>query len=313
MFEKLPEKAEIIEVGPRDGLQNEEVQIATNDKVSLIDKLSESGLKTIEVTAFVHPRWSPQLADSTEVAGAIHKKEGVHYTALIPNLKGLEKAISAGLQEVAIFMSSSQSHSKKNLNRNIEETLEIVENTVNKARQNNMRTRAYLSTVFGCPYEGNVDIKKVVEITKKLLSFGVYQISLGDTIGIGNPRQVRMVLQEIFKVIDAKEQIALHFHDTRGLGLANAVVGLEMGITTFDSSIGGLGGCPYAPGATGNIATEDLVNMLHSMGIYTGINLEKLVECNKFMEKVLGRELNSKYTKTYTATKRVPITVMGET
>jgi hydroxymethylglutaryl-CoA lyase len=307
MLNKLPEKVEIVEVGPRDGLQNEEVQISTDNKITLINKLSDSGLNTIEVTAFVHPKWSPQLADSTEVARAISKKEGVHYTALIPNLKGLEKAIDADLQEVAIFMSASQSHSKKNLNRNIEETLEIVQDTVSKAKQNNMRCRAYLSTVFGCPYEGHVDIKKVVEITKKLLSLGIYQISLGDTIGIGNPKQVREVLNEIFPVIDHKEQIALHFHDTRGLGLANAVVGLEMGITTFDSSIGGLGGCPYAPGATGNISTEDLVNMLHSMGIETGVNLEKLVDCNNFMAKVLGRELNSKYSKTYNATKRVPI------
>jgi hydroxymethylglutaryl-CoA lyase len=307
MFNKLPEKVEIVEVGPRDGLQNEEVQISTENKITLIDKLTESGLQTIEVTAFVHPKWSPQLADSTEVARSINKKEGVHYTALIPNLKGLEKAIDAGLQEVAIFMSASQSHSKKNLNRNIEETLEIVQDTVSRAKLNNMRCRAYLSTVFGCPYEGKVDIKKVVEITKKLLSLGIYQISLGDTIGIGNPKQVRSVLNEIFPVIDDKEQIALHFHDTRGLGLANAVVGLEMGITTFDSSIGGLGGCPYAPGATGNISTEDLVNMLHSMDIETGINLEKLVDCNNFMAKVLDRELNSKYSKTYNATKRVPI------
>lgn len=307
MFEKLPEKVRIVEVGPRDGLQNEAEQIASEDKISLINMLSESGLGIIELTSFVHPKWTPQLADSEEVARSVIKKDGVEYTALIPNLRGLERAISTGLKEVAVFMSSSESHCKKNLNRSLDESLEIVENVVKEARKQGLKIRGYLSTVFGCPYEGYIDHQKITEITRKLLDFGIYQVSLGDTIGIANPRQVKEILTKIFSVIDSKEQIALHFHDTRGLGLANSLVGLEMGVTTFDSSLGGLGGCPYAPGATGNISTEDLVNMLQSMGVETGIKLDKLVEANNFMAKVLNRELNSKFTKTWNATRKVPI------
>ncbi len=307
MFSSFPEKVNIVEVGPRDGLQSESNFVSTENKIKLIDMLSKTGLPTIEVTAFVHPKWSPKLADSYEVATSINKLKGVNYTALIPNLKGLERAISSGLKEVAISFSASESHSKKNLNRSINETFEVVEETIKQAKANNIKTRAYLSTVFGCPYEGNISIDKVTKIVKKLLSFGVYQISLGDTIGIGNPKQVQKILTEIFKVIDNKEQIALHFHDTRGLGLANSIVGLSMGITTFDSSIGGLGGCQYAPGASGNISTEDLVNMLHSMGIKTGVDLNKLVECNLFMKDILGKELNSKYAKAYTASHKISV------
>ena len=305
MFNKLPLEVEIVEVGPRDGLQNEEILISTNDKITFINKLSESGLKNIEVTAFVHPKWSPQLADSYEVASGINRKDETNYTALIPNIKGLERAESANLKEVAIIVSASETHSKKNLNRSIDETLEVVKETIRLAKGKNIKSRAYLSTVFGCPYEGYVSVDKVSEIVKKLLNMGVYQVSLGDTIGIANPLQVKNILLNIFDVLEDKKQIALHFHDTRGLGLANAIVGLDMGITTFDSSLGGLGGCPYAPGATGNISTEDLVNMFHEMGIETGVNLEKLVEGNLFLQKILNRSLNSKYSKTYLATKKV--------
>ena len=305
MFNKLPLEVEIVEVGPRDGLQNEEILISTNDKITFINKLSDSGLKNIEVTAFVHPKWSPQLADSYEVASGINRKDKTNYTALIPNIKGLERAESANLKEVAIIVSASETHSKKNLNRSIDETLEVVKETIRLAKGKNIKSRAYLSTVFGCPYEGYVSVDKVSEIVKKLLNMGVYQVSLGDTIGIANPLQVKNILLNIFDVLEDKKQIALHFHDTRGLGLANAIVGLDMGITTFDSSLGGLGGCPYAPGATGNISTEDLVNMFHEMGIETGVNLEKLVESNLFLQKILNRSLNSKYSKTYLATKKV--------
>lgn len=305
MFDKLPVEVEIVEVGPRDGLQNEEILVSTNDKITFINKLSESGLKNIEVTAFVQPKWSPQLADSYEVASGINRKDKVNYTALIPNIKGLERAQSANLREVAIIVSASETHSKKNLNRSIDETLEVVKETIRLAKEKNIKARAYLSTVFGCPYEGYVSVDKVNEIVKKLLEMGAYQVSLGDTIGIANPLQVKNILLNIFDVLEDKKQIALHFHDTRGLGLANAIVGLDMGITTFDSSLGGLGGCPYAPGATGNISTEDLVNMFHEMGIETGVNLEKLVEGNLFLQKILNRSLNSKYSKTYLATKKV--------
>lgn len=307
MFKNFPVEVDIVEVGPRDGLQNEETLISTENKITFIDKLSLSGLKNIEVTAFVHPKWSPQLADSYEVAVGINRNDKVNYTALIPNIRGLERAESSNLKEVAITASASESHSKKNLNRSIDDTLEVVKETIQLAKSKNIISRAYLSTVFGCPYEGYVSVNKITEIVRKLLDMGAYQISLGDTVGMANPLQVKEILNEIFKVIDNKKQIALHFHDTRGLGLANALVGLDMGITTFDSSLGGLGGCPYAPGATGNIATEDLVNMFHAMGVETGINLEKLVETNLFLEKVLGRPLSSKYSKTYVATKKVPV------
>ncbi|MFN8579005.1 MAG: hydroxymethylglutaryl-CoA lyase [Candidatus Sericytochromatia bacterium] len=307
MFKHLPEKVNIVEVGPRDGLQNEEVLISTKDKITLINKLSDSGLKNIELTAFVHPKWSPQLADSYDVAIGVNKLSDVNYTALIPNMKGLDRAESCALKEVAIISSASESHSKKNLNRSIDETLEIVSETVKEARARNIKIRAYLSTVFGCPYEGNVSIDRVKEIVKKLLSMDIYQISLGDTIGIANPLQVRDILNGLFNVIEDKSQLALHFHDTRGLGLANALVGLEMGITTFDSSIGGLGGCPYAPGATGNISTEDLVNMFETMGVYTGVNLPKLVDANLYLESLVNRSLNSRFSKTFNATNRVPV------
>ena len=307
MLKNLPSKVSVIEVGPRDGLQNEKNLISTEDKVILIDKLSQTGLTNIEITSFVHPKWTPQLADAMEVSNKIKRLDGINYMALVPNLKGVEKAITATLNEVSIFMSSSQAHNKKNLNRTIEESLEMAGDSIKLAKDNGLKVRAYLSTVFGCPYEGQVNIDKVSEIVSKLLAMGIYQVSLGDTIGIGNPKQVNFVLEKLFKVIESKEQLALHFHDTRGLGLANALVGLEMGITTFDSSIGGLGGCPYAPGATGNISTEDLVNMLHAMGVETGINLAKLVECNNFMQKVLNRELSSKYAKTFNATKQIPV------
>jgi hydroxymethylglutaryl-CoA lyase len=307
MFEFLPEKVNIVEVGPRDGLQNEKSYVDTKDKIKLIEMLADSGLKTIEATSFVHPKWTPQLADSMEVMKSIKRLHDVKYIALVPNMKGLENALNANMDEVAVFMSSTQAHNKKNLNRTIEESLEILKNCTEYAKSNKIQVRAYLSTVFGCPYEGVPDIKQVLDIVDKLLSFGVYQISLGDTIGIANPNYVKFVLENVFKIISDKSQIALHFHDTRGLGLANSLVGLEMGITTFDSSVGGLGGCPYAPGATGNISTEDLVNLLHSMGIETGVNLEKLVKCNNFMSDVLGRELSSKYSKTFTATKKVPV------
>lgn len=307
MFDSLPTKVEIIEVGPRDGLQNEKTYIETHNKIKLIEMLADSGLKTIEATSFVHPKWTPQLADALEVMKSIKRIHGVKYTALVPNMKGLENALLTNTDEVAVFMSSTQSHNKKNLNRSIEESIDILKECIDHSKSSNIPVRAYLSTVFGCPYEGVPPINQVLNIIDKLLSFGVYQISLGDTIGIANPKQVKNTLESIFKIISDKSQISLHFHDTRGLGLANSLVGLEMGITTFDSSIGGLGGCPYAPGATGNISTEDLVNMLHSMGIETGVNLESLVDCNSFMSNVLGRDLSSKYSKTFTATKKVPV------
>lgn len=307
MLENLPKKVNIVEVGPRDGLQNEETFISTENKIEFINKLSESGINKIEITSFVHPKWTPQLADSSEVSKSIKRLPDIEYTALLPNLKGLEKAIEADLKEVAVFMSSSESHNKRNLNRTIAESLNNIEEVVELSKKNNIKVRAYLSTVFGCPYEGLINPYSVKEIVLKLLDLGIYQISLGDTIGIANPKQVKEVLNVLFEDIKDKNKLALHFHDTRGMALANSLVGLEMGITTFDSSLGGLGGCPYAPGATGNVSTEDLVNMFHSMGIETGIDLDKLVEINMFIENILGRSLPSKYSKTISATKRTKL------
>lgn len=304
MFKNLPEKVNIVEVGPRDGLQNESKLIDSKDKVTLIEKLVDSGIKNIEITSFVHPKWTPQLADSFEVATTISRKSDVNYLALVPNLKGAEKAVMANMKEIAVFMSSSESHNKKNLNRTMDESFEILKETVRYAKSNNVKVRGYLSTVFGCPYEGLTDINRLKETIKKLFSLGLYQISLGDTIGSANPKQVKETLTEIFKIVDSKEQLALHFHDTKGVALANVVVGLEMGIETFDSSIGGMGGCPYAPGATGNVSTEDLVNMLHSMGIETGVNLEKLVESTYFMEKILDKPLNSRFATSFRNAKK---------
>jgi hydroxymethylglutaryl-CoA lyase len=307
MLESLPRKVNIVEVGPRDGLQNEEVFISTENKIDFINRLSETGLNKIEITSFVHPKWTPQLADSLEVAKGIKKSPNVEYVALLPNLKGLEKAIESNLKEVAIFMSASESHNKKNLNRTISESLKNVKEVADLSKKHNIKVRGYLSTVFGCPYEGYVNPNYVKEILLKLFDIGIYQVSLGDTIGIANPKQVKEVLSILFEEIKDKNKLALHFHDTRGMALANCLIGLEMGITTFDSSLGGLGGCPYAPGATGNVSTEDLVNMLHSMGIETGINLDKLVEINKFIECILGRTLPSKYSKTISATKKTKL------
>jgi len=308
MLKKLPERVKIFEVGPRDGLQNEEISVPTEAKIAMIDLLSATGLTNIEITSFVRPEWTPQLADSELVSTGINKKKGINYTALLPNVKGLERAGKSGLEEIAVFMSASQSHNKKNLNRTIEESLEIIQEVKKKSTEYGIkRVRAYLSTVFGCPYEGRINKKNVSKITRKLLDLGIYQVSLGDTIGIANPRQVEEVLESLFLVIEDQEQLALHFHDTRGMAIANSLVGLSMGVTTFDSSIGGLGGCPYAPGATGNVATEDLVNMFQSMGVETGINLEKLVECNNYLKKILGRELSSKFSQTFNSTKRVPV------
>ncbi len=304
MFLKLPEKVNIVEVGPRDGLQNEKNIVSTEDKIFLIEKLVDSGIKKIEITSFVNPKWTPQLADGFEVATKIKKQQDVNYLALVPNLIGAKKAFESNLNEIAVFMSSSESHNKKNLNRTMGESLEILEETIKFAKSNNLKVRAYLSTVFGCPYEGNISVEKVNELLKKLFSFGIFQVSLGDTIGVANPKQVKEVLESVFTIIEDKSQIAVHFHDTMGMALANSVIALEMGIKTFDSSIGGIGGCPYAPGATGNVATEDLVNMFHKMGIETGINLEKLVESNVFLEKILNKTLSSNFSKTFMARKK---------
>ncbi len=293
MLDKLPASVSVVEVSPRDGLQNEAAPIGTDQKLSLVEALVQSGLKRIELTSFVSPRWVPQLADAEELARRIPRPPGVVFGALCPNSKGLERALSAGLEEVAVFLSSSETHNRKNTNKSIKTSLEAFEEVISVALEERVRVRAYISTVWGCPYEGETDPHKALEIAQRLLDLGCYQVSLGDTIGVGTPLQTRRIC-ELFLAKIAAPKLALHLHDTRGTALANALVGLELGITTFDASVAGLGGCPYAPGAAGNLATEDLVYMLHGMGIETGIDLDQLIAAGHIAETVVGRRLPGK-------------------
>ncbi len=289
----LPEKINIKEVGPRDGLQNEKGEVSTEDKIEWINRLSDSGLSYIEITSFVHPKWIPQLKDAVEVAKGIDRKEGVTYAALVPNMKGLERAIEADVDEVSIFMSASETHNKKNINKSIEETYPILEEVVTEAKKAGKSVRGYVSTVFGCPYEGAIDEQQVVEVCKRLFDMGIDELSLGDTIGVANPYQVHSFLCKIEHIF-LKDKLALHFHDTRGMALANTVTALELGYHTFDGALGGLGGCPYAKGATGNVATDDLVHMTHEMGIETGIDLDRLTDAGFFIQDKIGKTLPSK-------------------
>jgi hydroxymethylglutaryl-CoA lyase len=296
MLERFPSRVTIYEVGPRDGLQNEARPIATADKVAMIDALSQTGLDRIEITSFVNPKWIPQLADAAEVARSIQRKDGVVYSCLVPNKIGLTKALDTGMREVAVFLSASETHNKKNVNKTIADTLRAFEEVIAPARAAGARVRAYVSTVYGCPYEGAVDPAKVVALVEELRARGVYQISLGDTIGVATPLQVRDVLTRVLTVAPI-EEIAVHFHDTRGTALANVLVAVSLGVTTVDAAVGGLGGCPYAPGASGNLATEDVVYMLNGMGIATGVDLDALVAVSSRLAAVLGHEMPSKYAK----------------
>jgi len=298
MFAKLPPRVTIYEVGPRDGLQNEARLVPTGDKVALIDQLSRTGLPAIEITSFVSPRWIPQLADAAEVSRRVTRQPGVRYSALVPNRKGLETALAAGMREIAVFLSASETHNKRNVNKTIAETLAEFREVIEPAQAAGVKVRAYVSTVFGCPYEGEVDPVRVRDLSLTLTGMGVYQISLGDTIGVANPWQVQRVLELVLADLPL-EQAAVHFHDTQGTALANCTVALSLGVTTIDSAIGGLGGCPYAPGAAGNLATEDVVSMLHGMGIETGIDLDRLIDCSRLAASLVGHELPSKYLKAH--------------
>ncbi|SES88384.1 hydroxymethylglutaryl-CoA lyase [Stigmatella erecta] len=290
----LPKQVDVYEVGPRDGLQNELRTLPTRDKARLVEALVAAGEKRIEVTSFVSPKWIPQLSDAEELLRLVGRKPGVVFSALVPNLKGLQRAREAGLQEAAVFISASEAHSKKNINKSIAEALEASREVATAAAQMGMRVRGYLSTVWGCPYEGEVPVERVVDICRQLVDMGLYQLSLGDTIGVGTPRQTEEILSALLKYIPL-EKLALHLHDTRGTALANALVGLSAGITTFDASIGGLGGCPYAPGAAGNLATEDAVFMFQGMGVETGIHLDRLVEAGELAQELIGRKLAGKF------------------
>jgi hydroxymethylglutaryl-CoA lyase len=293
LFETLPDRVSVYEVSPRDGLQNERATVPLRGKVRLIDALVAAGLQRIEITSFVSPKWIPQLADADELCANVHRPAGVRYSALCPNAKGLERAQKAKLDEIAVFVSTSETHNRKNVNKTVDETLAAFADTVAPAVLAGMRVRGYVSTVWGCPYEGEIDPKRALVIARRLIDMGCYQVSLGDTIGSGTPRQTQRIVQMMLAEIP-REKIAMHMHDTRGTALANIIVGLDLGIRDFDASIGGLGGCPYAPGAAGNVATEDLVYMLHGMGIATGIDLERLVEAGKAAESIVGRPLPGK-------------------
>jgi hydroxymethylglutaryl-CoA lyase len=292
----LPPRVRIVEVGPRDGLQNEHAPIDTATKVAFVDALSAAGLPVIEVGAFVSPRWVPQMADTADVFRAISQRPGVQYTALVPNTTGLRRAIAAGVTEVGIFAAASETFSQRNINQTIDESLAVYAEVAREARDAAVRVRAYLSTAFGCPYEGAVPIAHVVERTQQLLDLGAYEVAVSDTIGVGHPGQVWDVLAALESRV-ALSEVALHFHDTRGTALANVLSGLEAGVTTFDASAGGLGGCPYAPGAAGNLATEDLLYMLEGMDITTGVRLTDVVRASAVIEPYLGHPLASRYTQ----------------
>ena len=287
------ERASIYEVSPRDGLQNERVTVSLSGKLRLISALCASGLSRVEVTSFVSPKWVPQLADADEVARYATAPQGVMFSALCPNARGLERARAAGIREIAVFVSASETHNKKNVNKTIDQTLAAFRETIGPACAAGLRVRGYVSTVWGCPYEGEVEPRRALVIASKLLEMGCYQISLGDTIGVGTPRQTRDILA-LFRAEVAPNLTALHMHDTRGTALANVLVGLEMGIRDFDASVGGMGGCPYAPGAAGNLATEDLVYMLHGMGVETGVDLDRLIEAGRVAESLIGHRLPGK-------------------
>lgn len=290
LFASLPDRVSVYEVGPRDGLQNEAAAVATTNKLRLIEALAASGLERIEVTSFVSPRWIPQLADADEVASLLPRDDGVTFSALCPNERGMERAIAAGVGEIAVFLSASETHNRRNIHKSIAKTLDVFRGFVPDAITRGLRVRGYVSTTWGCPYEGEVDPQRALELARTLLDMGCYQISLGDTIGVGTPLQTKQILERFLAELPA-EKLAMHMHDTRGQALANVLVGLELGIRTFDAAIGGLGGCPYAPGASGNLATEDLVYMLDGMGIATGVDPVKLHEAGRLAEALVQRSL----------------------
>ncbi|XP_053431104.1 hydroxymethylglutaryl-CoA lyase, mitochondrial isoform X2 [Nycticebus coucang] len=289
----FPKQVKIVEVGPRDGLQNEKNIVPTPVKIKLIDMLSEAGLPVIEATSFVSPKWVPQMADHTEVLKGIKKFPGINYPVLTPNLKGFEAAVVAGAKEVSIFGAASELFTQKNINSSIEESLQQFDSIMKAAQARGILVRGYVSCALGCPYEGKISPAKVAEVAKRLYSVGCYEISLGDTIGVGTPGTMRDMLTAVMHEVPLAA-LAVHCHDTYGQALANTLMALQMGVSVVDSSVAGLGGCPYAQGASGNLATEDLVYMLSGLGIHMGVNLQKLLEAGDFICQALNRKTNSK-------------------
>lgn len=290
----------IVEVGPRDGLQNERAAVSTADKVAFVNLLSAANLPVIEVAAFVSPKWVPQMADAAEVLAGIERRPGTRYTALVPNLAGLDRALAAGVTEVAIVAASSETFSRRNINRGIEDSLAAYAGVCARARASGLRVRGYLSTAFGCPFERAVDPARVADLTVRLLDLGVFEVAISDTIGVAHPGDVPRVLDALLARAPA-DRIALHFHDTRGTALANVLAALPFGIGTFDASAGGLGGCPYAPGAAGNLATDDLIYMLNGLRADTGVSIEALSEASAFIESRLDHRLPSRYAQAVAA------------
>ena len=289
----LPARVRIVEVGPRDGLQNEATQISTSAKVAFVDRLTAAGHSVIEVSAFVSPKWVPQMADAADVFAGIRRKPGVRYTALVPNLTGLARAREAQVDEIAVFAAASESFSARNINQTIDESLATYKAVCERAVAAGLRVRGYVSAAFGCPFEGAVPAAKVADVAAQLIDLGASEVAISDTIGIAHPGQIPEVVEEVVKQIPLN-RVALHLHDTRGMALANVLAALQLGVTTFDAAAGGLGGCPFAPGAAGNLATEDLVYMLDGLRIETGVRLEALMEASKAIEPLLGHRLPSR-------------------
>ncbi len=296
-----PQKVRIIEVGPRDGLQNEKSVLETEDKFHYISLLKEAGLQSIEVTSFVKPPAIPQMRDAVELFTMVRDRIGlgsVNFPCLVPNMYGYEKARDLGVKEIALFSATSDSFTQKNVNATVDETFERMEEVALAAKKDGIRMRGYISTAFGCPYEGKIDVKKLINVAERFLNLGVYEVSVGDTIGVAVPGQVRSHLKDFLKAIPV-EKTAMHFHDTRGMALTNILVSLENGISVFDSSSGGLGGCPYAKGATGNVATEDAWYLMQSLGIETGIDIKKLSEASAFILSKVQRNTESKFLRAF--------------
>ena len=296
----MPSQVRIVEVGPRDGLQNESATIATADKIALVDRLSATGLRTIEATSFVSPKWVPQLADAAELFAGIARRPGIRYPVLVPNEQGYARARAAGAEDVAVFTAASEAFNRRNINASIDESLARFAPVLERARADGVPVRGYVSTVLGCPYQGEVPLADVVRVAHALHEMGCYEISLGDTIGVGTPGKARAMVRAVATEVPVAA-LAVHFHDTWGQALANVLACLEQGVAVVDAAVSGTGGCPYARGASGNVASEDVVYMLHGLGIETGIDLERLVETGRWLAALLGRETGSKVTRARTA------------